>query len=663
MSIEERISNLRQEIEEYNRQYYIENNPTISDFEFDMKLKQLEEMERAYPQFFDKNSPTQHVGSDLTKTFEQVVHRYPMLSLSNTYSESEVEEFYTRLSRQLGEEFEIVCELKFDGASISLIYEDGELSKAVTRGDGVRGDNVTNNIRAIRSIPTKLVGNYPSRFEIRGEILMPFAVFERLNAERADRGEQPFANPRNATSGTLKLLDSSEVAHRELDSYLYYLLGEELPFGTHYDNMMEARRWGFKISEAMKRCGSIDEILDFIRYWDTERRNLPVATDGIVLKVNDLRQQQRLGLTAKSPRWAIAYKYQAEKALTKLLSVSYQVGRTGAITPIANLDPVLLSGTTVKRASLHNADNIERLDLHIDDMVYVEKGGEIIPKITAVDTEQRAKDSPRVVFPSRCPECNTELVRNDDEAIYYCPNEDNCPTQSKEKISHFVSRKAMNIAGLGDETISLLFDKGLLRDVADIYELQQADISLLERLGDKSARNIIEGIAGSKNVPYANLLFALGIRYVGETVAKRLAKAYRSIDDLQQATVEELIQVDDIGEVIAESIVKYFAKAEHRRLIERLRAAGLQMSDTSSSEPTSDKLAEKIIVISGVFAHHSRDDYKSMIEAHGGKCVGSVSKNTSFLLAGDNIGPSKLQKAEQLGVKIISEEEFLDMLK
>lgn len=663
MSIEERIANLRQEIEEYNRQYYIENNPTISDFEFDMKLKQLEEMERAYPQFFDKNSPTQHVGSDLTKTFEQVVHRYPMLSLSNTYSESEVEEFYTRLSRQLGEAFEIVCELKFDGASISLIYENGELSKAVTRGDGVRGDNVTNNIRAIRSIPAKLVGNYPSRFEIRGEILMPFAVFERLNAERADRGEQPFANPRNATSGTLKLLDPSEVAHRELDSYLYYLLGEELPFGTHYDNMMEARRWGFKVSEAMKRCCSIDEILDFIKYWDTERRNLPVATDGIVLKVNDLRQQQRLGLTAKSPRWAIAYKYQAEKALTKLLSVSYQVGRTGAITPIANLDPVLLSGTTVKRASLHNADNIERLDLHIGDMVYVEKGGEIIPKITAVDTEQRAKDSPRVVFPSRCPECNTELVRNDDEAIYYCPNEDNCPTQSKEKISHFVSRKAMNIAGLGDETISLLFDRGLLRDVADIYELQQTDISLLERLGDKSARNIIEGIAGSKNVPYANLLFALGIRYVGETVAKRLAKAYRSIDDLQQATVDELIQVDDIGEIIAESIVKYFAKAEHRRLIERLRAAGLQMADTSSSEPTSDKLAEKIIVISGVFAHHSRDDYKSMIEAHGGKCVGSVLKNTSFLLAGDNIGPSKLQKAEQLGVKIISEEEFLDMLK
>lgn len=663
MSIEERIANLRQEIEEYNRQYYIENNPTISDFEFDMKLKQLEEMERAYPQFFDKNSPTQRVGSDLTKTFEQVVHRYPMLSLSNTYSEGEVEEFYTRLSRQLGEAFEIVCELKFDGASISLIYENGELSKAVTRGDGVRGDNVTNNIRAIRSIPTKLVGNYPSRFEIRGEILMPFAVFDRLNAERADRGEQPFANPRNATSGTLKLLDPSEVAHRELDSYLYYLLGEELPFGTHYDNMMEARRWGFKVSDATKRCGSIDEILDFIRYWDTERRRLPVATDGIVLKVNDLRQQQRLGLTAKSPRWAIAYKYQAEKALTKLLSVSYQVGRTGAITPIANLDPVLLSGTTVKRASLHNADNIERLDLHIGDMVYVEKGGEIIPKITAVDTEQRANDSPRVVFPSLCPECNTELVRNDDEAIYYCPNEDNCPTQSKEKISHFVSRKAMNIAGLGDETISLLFDKGLLRDVADIYELQQADISLLERLGDKSARNIIEGIAGSKKVPYANLLFALGIRYVGETVAKRLAKAYRSIDDLQQATVEELIQVDDIGEVIAESIVKYFAKAEHRRLIERLRAAGLQMSDTSSSEPTSDKLADNIIVISGVFALHSRDDYKNMIEAHGGKCVGSVSKNTSFLLAGDNIGPSKLQKAEQLGVKIISEEEFLDMLK
>lgn len=663
MDVLARIKELRKEIDRYNHAYYVENNPIISDFEFDMKLKQLEEMEKAYPQYFDKNSPTQRVGSDLTKNFKQVEHRYPMLSLANTYSEGEVTDFYNRVKKSLNTDFEIVCELKFDGASISLIYENGELVTAVTRGDGTVGDDVTANIRAIKSIPITLNGNYPSRFEIRGEILMPFAVFEELNEEKAQKGEPLFANPRNATSGTLKLQNPAEVARRKLDAYLYYILGEELPHNTHYDNIQNAKQWGFKISDAIRRCKNLDEIFDYIHYWDTERHRLPVATDGIVLKVNDLIQQKNLGLTAKSPRWAIAYKYQAVRGLTRLDSVSYQVGRTGAVTPIANLEPVLLSGTTVKRASLHNADIIENFDLHIGDMVYVEKGGEIIPKITGVEVLRRATTMPKVIFPDKCPECKTSLVRNEDEAAYYCPNDNNCPPQIKGKISHFVSRKAMNITGLGDETISLLYEKGLVGNVADLYTLKEAELSTLERLGEKSAKNIISAIEVSKQVPYENVLFALGIRYVGETVAKRLAKTFCSIESLAKASFEELIQVDEIGEMIAKSVVGYFAKEEHKILINRLKEAGLQLSaEVKEIKLQSSKLEGKTIVISGVFYKHSRDEYKDIIEQNGGKNSGAISAKTSFVLAGDNMGPAKKEKADKLGVPTVSEDDFLAML-
>ncbi len=663
MDVLARIKELRKEIDRYNHAYYVENNPIISDFEFDMKLKQLEEMEKAYPQYFDKNSPTQRVGSDLTKNFKQVEHRYPMLSLANTYSEGEVTDFYNRVKKSLNTDFEIVCELKFDGASISLIYENGELVTAVTRGDGTVGDDVTANIRAIKSIPITLNGNYPSRFEIRGEILMPFAVFEELNEEKAQKGEPLFANPRNATSGTLKLQNPAEVARRKLDAYLYYILGEELPHNTHYDNIQNAKQWGFKISDAIRRCKNLDEIFDYIHYWDTERHRLPVATDGIVLKVNDLIQQKNLGLTAKSPRWAIAYKYQAVRGLTRLDSVSYQVGRTGAVTPIANLEPVLLSGTTVKRASLHNADIIENFDLHIGDMVYVEKGGEIIPKITGVEVLRRATTMPKVIFPDKCPECKTSLVRNEDEAAYYCPNDNNCPPQIKGKISHFVSRKAMNITGLGDETISLLYEKGLVGNVADLYTLKEAELSTLERLGEKSAKNIISAIEVSKQVPYENVLFALGIRYVGETVAKRLAKTFRSIESLAKASFDELIQVDEIGEMIAKSVVGYFAKEEHKTLINRLKEAGLQLSaEVKEIKLQSSKLEGKTIVISGVFYKHSRDEYKDIIEQNGGKNSGAISAKTSFVLAGDNMGPAKKEKADKLGVPTVSEDDFLAML-
>ncbi len=663
MDVLARIKELRKEIDRYNHAYYVENNSIISDFEFDMKLKQLEEMEKAYPQYFDKNSPTQRVGSDLTKNFKQVEHRYPMLSLSNTYSEGEVTDFYNRVKKSLNTDFEIVCELKFDGASISLIYENGELVTAVTRGDGTVGDDVTANIRAIKSIPITLNGNYPSRFEIRGEILMPFAVFEELNEEKAQKGEPLFANPRNATSGTLKLQNPAEVARRKLDAYLYYILGEELPHNTHYDNIQNAKQWGFKISDAIRRCKNLDEIFDYLHYWDTERHRLPVATDGIVLKVNDLIQQKNLGLTAKSPRWAIAYKYQAVRGLTRLDSVSYQVGRTGAVTPIANLEPVLLSGTTVKRASLHNADIIENFDLHIGDMVYVEKGGEIIPKITGVEVLRRATTMPKVIFPDKCPECKTSLVRNEDEAAYYCPNDNDCPPQIKGKISHFVSRKAMNITGLGDETISLLYEKGLVDNVADLYALKEAELSTLERLGEKSAKNIISAIEVSKQVPYENVLFALGIRYVGETVAKRLAKTFRSIESLAKASFDELIQVDEIGEMIAKSVVGYFAKEEHKTLINRLKEAGLQLSaETKEIKLQSSKLEGKTIVISGVFYKHSRDEYKDIIEQNGGKNSGAISAKTSFVLAGDNMGPAKKEKADKLGVPTVSEDDFLAML-
>lgn len=663
MTIEEEIAHLRDELNKHNYNYYVLNSPTISDFEFDSKMHELQRLETAHPEFFDPNSPTQRVGSDLNDSFVQVEHRYPMLSLANTYSETDVAEWYERVRKSLNEPFEVVCELKYDGTSISLIYNDGALVQAVTRGDGVRGDDVTANVRTIRSIPLRLHGtDYPKEFEIRGEILMPWAVFERLNAEREAQEEPLFANPRNAASGTLKMQNSAEVARRRLDAYLYYLLGENLPAQTHYENLQKAASWGFKVSDAMKKCGSLQEILDYIDYWDGERKNLPVATDGMVLKVNSLQQQKNLGYTAKSPRWAIAYKFQAERACTRLNSVSYQVGRTGVITPVANLDPVQLSGTTVKRASLHNADIIAGLDLHIGDMVYVEKGGEIIPKITGVDTDARVVIGDKIGFIKKCPECGTPLVRDENEAAHYCPNEDGCPPQIKGKIEHFVSRKAMNIDGLGEETIALLYDNGLLHNVADIYELKAPDLARLERLGTKSAHNIKDSIEASKQVPFPRVLFALGIRYVGETVAKKLAAAFRSIDNLAAASPDKLTAVPDIGESIAQSVLTYFAKPEHKQLVERLRTHGLQFETAESNTPVSDKLNGLSIVISGVFAHHSRDEYKAIIEQHGGKNAGSVSGATSFILAGENMGPAKLEKARKLGVKIVGEEEFLHLI-
>lgn len=664
-TIQQQIETLRAELHRHNHNYYVLNAPEITDFEFDRMMRELQDLEQAHPEFYDENSPTMRVGSDLSKVFSQVAHKYPMLSLGNTYSEGEVTDFYERARKMLGdEEFEICCEMKYDGTSISLTYENGLLVSAVTRGDGVKGDDVTDNVKTIRTIPLKLQGtDYPKNFEIRGEILMPWSVFEKLNEERAANEEPLFANPRNAASGTLKLQNSSVVASRKLDAYLYYMLGEELPCDGHYENLQKAREWGFKISDATRKVSTLQEVFDFIRYWDTERKNLPVATDGIVLKVNSLRQQKNLGYTAKSPRWAIAYKFQAERACTRLNSISYQVGRTGAITPVANLDPVQLSGTVVKRASLHNADIIEGLDLHIGDMVYVEKGGEIIPKITGVDKEARFMVGDKVQFITRCPECGTPLMRNEDEAAHYCPNDKACPPQIKGKIEHFITRKAMNIDGLGPETVDQFYNAGLIKNVADLYDLQTEDLQLLERMGERSARNIVDGIRQSQSVPYPRVLFALGIRYVGETVAKKLANAFPSIEQLQEATLDDLISVDEIGERIAQSVIRWFADEDNRQLIERLKAAGLQfqLSEETLSNRT-DRLAGKSIVISGVFTHHSRDEYKALIEQHGGKNVGSISGKTSFILAGENMGPSKLEKANKLGVAIVNEEEFLGMI-
>ena len=664
MTAKERIDWLRAELHRHNHNYYVLNAPEISDKEFDDLMRELQDLEQEHPEYRDENSPTMRVGSDLTKEFRQVAHKYPMLSLGNTYSEAEVTDFYGRVQKALNEDFEICCELKYDGTSISLTYEDGKLAQAVTRGDGEKGDDVTDNVKTIRSIPLVLHGNYPPSFEIRGEILMPWKSFEALNREREAREEPLFANPRNAASGTLKSQNSAVVASRKLDAYLYYLLGEELPGDGHYENLQMAAGWGFKISEHMKKAHSLQEIFDYINYWDTERKNLPVATDGIVLKVNSLRQQRNLGYTAKSPRWAIAYKFQAERALTRLNKVTYQVGRTGAITPVANLDPVQLSGTVVRRASLHNADIIEGLDLHIGDMVYVEKGGEIIPKITGVDTEARGiLLGEKVKFITRCPECGTPLVRFEGEAAHYCPNETACPPQIKGKIEHFISRRAMNIDGLGPETVDLFYRLGLIKNAADLYQLKTEDIKGLERMGQKSAENIIKGIKESRHVPYERVLFALGIRFVGETVAKKLAKSFNSIEDLEQASVETLVGVDEIGEKIAQSIVNYFANPLNRELVGRLKEAGIQFcrSEENLSEYT-DKLAGLSIVISGVFAHHSRDEYKELIEKNGGKNVGSISSKTSFILAGENMGPAKLEKAKKLGIRILTEDDFLAML-
>lgn len=660
----ERIYQLREELHAHNYNYYVLNAPVISDIEFDRMMRELQDLEAKHPETYDENSPTMRVGSDINKDFVQVEHKYPMLSLGNTYSEEEVTDFYERVRKSLNEDFEICCEMKFDGTSISLTYENGKLVRAVTRGDGVKGDDVTNNVKTIRTIPLILKGdNYPKEFEIRGEILMPWEVFEKLNKEREAREEPLFANPRNAASGTLKQQNSSVVASRKLDAYLYYLLGDNLPCDGHYENLQEARKWGFKISDTMRKVKTLQEVFDFINYWDTERKNLPVATDGIVLKVNSIRQQKNLGYTAKSPRWAIAYKFQAERALTKLQKVTYQVGRTGAITPVANLEPVQLSGTIVKRASLHNADIIESLDLHEGDMVYVEKGGEIIPKITGVDIASRTPGSEPVRFITHCPECGEPLTRFDDEAAHYCTNEDSCPPQIKGKIEHFISRKAMNIEGLGPETVDLFYQEGMIGNAADLYNLREQDIARLERFGEKSAQNIMAGLEASRQVGFERVLFALGIRFVGETVAKKLARSIKNIDALMTATKEELMAIDEIGEKIAESIMHFFSSGKNRELVARLKAAGLKMEmDAQETAVLSNILEGQSIVISGVFAVHSRDEYKDIIEKHGGKNAGSISKKTSFILAGENMGPSKLEKAQKLGIKIMNENEFLSLI-
>ena len=712
----EEILALRKELEQANYQYYVLNAPTISDYDFDQKLRRLQDLEALHPDMFDPNSPTQHVGSDLInednvaeqhttqqreahnvqstsnakhitrspKGFAQVAHRYPMLSLANTYSQEEIEDWLRKLPANV----EIVCELKYDGLSISLWYENGVLTKALTRGDGVKGDNVIDNIKTIAAIPQHMQAlesevQIPDFVELRGEVLLSWESFERLNKEREAQGDALFANPRNAASGTLKLQDPNEVARRGLDCYLYYMLGEELPATKHYDRLQIAKQWGFPISDAVKVCHSLEEVMAYIHYWDTERKNLPVATDGIVLKVNDLSTQEELGYTAKSPRWAIAYKFPAEKQLTRLNAITYQVGRTGVVTPVANLEPVQLSGTIVQRATLHNEDFIRQLDIREGDMVWVEKGGEIIPKIVSVEPRTKSQEprpisndrtdegdkslllAPYSIFPKNCPECGTPLVRVEGEAAWRCPNEATCPPQIKGKMEHFVSRKAMNIDGLGSETIDLLYSQGLLHNIADIYDLKQDDIARQERLGEKSAQNMLAGIEASKQVPWARVLFALGIRMVGETTAKKIARRFPSIDQLQWANVEQLTAIDDVGEQIAKNIIAYFNDLSNLEIINRLREAGVQMDSQEEEEqaPQSDILLGKSIVVSGVFSHHSRDEYKAMIEAHGGKNVGSVSKKTSFILAGENMGPEKRKKAESLGVEILTEEQFLELIK
>ena len=661
MEVKEQIERLRNELHRHNYNYYVLNVPEISDQEFDRMMRELQDLEAAHPEFDEPDSPTRRVGSDLNQEFVQVPHRYPMLSLSNTYNKQEVADFYERVRSGLeGEPFELCCEMKYDGLSISLTYEQGRLVRAVTRGDGVQGDDVTENVKTIRCIPLRLNGNgYPEEFEIRGEILMPLTRFEALNREREEREEPLFANPRNAASGTLKSKNSAVVAQRKLDAYLYYLLGEHIPFDGHYENLQAARSWGFKISGGMKKVTTLQDIYDFIDYWDVERKNLPVATDGIVLKVNSQRQQRALGYTAKSPRWAIAYKFQAERARTRLNAVTFQVGRTGTVTPVANMDPVQLAGTVVRRATLHNADVMEQLDLHIGDMVYVEKGGEIIPKIVGVDADARGPETgPRAEFITRCPECGAELVRYEGEAAWYCPNDTACPPQIKGRIEHYISRRAMNIDSLGPETVDDYYRRGLIRDVADLYDIQVQQINGEDGTREKSAQKIVRSIADSVEVPFERVVFALGIRFVGEIAAKALARHFKSMDAL--ASLEDMLQINGIGVVIAESVIRYFANEANRDLVRRLREKGVRMelSDEELSSH-SDKLSGQSIVVSGVFSLHSRDEYKAMIEQHGGKNVGSISSKTSFVLAGANMGPAKLEKAGKLGIPILSEEEFL----
>lgn len=665
MNEKDRILYLRKTLHEHNYKYYVLNQPDISDQEFDFLMHELQDLEARHPELYDANSPTLRVGSDLNQNFTQVAHKYPMLSLANTYNEQDVADWYDSVRRGLdGEDFEVCCEMKYDGLSISLTYVDGKLVRGVTRGDGVHGDDVTANVRTIRCIPLVLKegSGYPHEFEIRGEILMPWKVFERLNAEREAAEEPLFANPRNAASGTLKSQNSRLVASRQLDSYLYYLLGDTLPSDGHYENLQTAASWGFKISQGMKKVKTLQEIYDYINYWDTERKNLPVATDGIVLKVNSLRQQRSLGYTAKSPRWAIAYKFKAERACTRLNEVSYQVGRTGAVTPVANMDAVQLAGTVVKRATLNNEDFIRNFDLHIGDYVYVEKGGEIIPKIVGVDIDRRPEDAQPVKFIDKCPECGTPLVRYEGEAAHYCPNDTGCPPQIKGRIEHFIARRAMNIDSLGPETVDEYYRRGLVHNIADLYTIKVQDINGSGNR-ERSARKIVDGIAASKQVPFERVVFALGIRFVGETSARLLARHFKTMDALQNASMQQLMEVEGVGEVIAKSVIAYFHNPVNQDIVERLRSYGLQMQ-LSEEQITgaSNKLAGKSIVISGVFAKHSRDEYKALIEQHGGKNVGSISGKTSFILAGDNMGPSKLQKAEKLGIPLVNEDDFLDMI-
>ena len=661
MQPKDRIDQLRALLNEQNYRYYVLNDPLMSDFEYDKLMRELQDLEQANPQYADPNSPTQRVGSDRANQFASVTHRFPMQSLSNTYSREEVTDFDTRIRKEVGE-VEYVCELKFDGTSISLLYEHGRLVRAATRGDGTVGDDVTENVRTIRSIPLQLRGGgYPDLFEIRGEILMPYKSFERLNREREDIGETPFANPRNAAAGSLKQQSSAVTASRDLDAYLYMLAGDEMPYATHYESLLAARQWGFKVSDQMKLCRNLDEVMEFIRYWDKARESLPFATDGVVIKVNSYAMQKQLGSTAKAPRWAVAYKFKAEQALTRLLSVDFQVGRTGAITPVANLEPVQLAGTVVKRASLHNAEQIALLDIRLGDMVYVEKGGEIIPKITEVELSERPAESQPFEFITRCPECGTELVKYEGEARHYCPNSSSCPPQIVGRIVHFISRKAMNIEGLGDETVQLLYDYGLVHDISDLYTLKRADLVRLPRLGEKSADNILRNIEASKQVPFARVLFAIGIRFIGETTAKILARQFKNIDALIHADPEQLIEAEEVGEKIARSIIEYFADAGNMRIVERLRSYGLQFQN-QVQEGATDRLAGLNFVISGTFVHHSRDQLKELIERHGGRNLSGVSSNVNYLLAGQNIGPAKLAKVSKLGVKMINEEEFMQML-
>ena len=666
-----RIETLSKELEQHNYNYYTLSNPTISDYDFDMLLEELMKLEKEFPEFLSSHSPSQRVGGQITKEFTAVKHKYPMLSLSNSYNREEMADFDARVKKGLnidsnslfGADVEYVCELKFDGLSISLIYENGELKQAVTRGDGVQGDDVTTNVKTIKSIPLKLRGDFPALFEVRGEIFMPRKVFDEINTEREEIGEALMANPRNAASGTLKMQDSAVVAKRKLDCYMYYVLGENLHFETHSQNLDKAKAWGLKISEKSKVCNGIDEVFDFINHWDKERYNLPYDIDGIVIKVNNYKYQEQLGLTAKSPRWAVAYKFKAEQVSTFLESISYQVGRTGAITPVANLKPVALAGTTVKRASLHNADIIAKLDVRLGDTVFVEKGGEIIPKIVGVDVTKRPENSEPTQYIENCPECSAALVRSEGEAAHYCPNYNGCPPQIKGKIEHFVARKAMNIDSLGAETIDQLYTAGLIKNIADIYELKKEQLLPLERLAEKSVNNLIDGIEQSKKIPFERVLYAIGIRHVGETTAKKIARKVKNIEVLMNSTAEQLLEIEEVGEIIAKAIVQFFANPEDRSIVERLQAHGLQFALSEEQlQNTSDKLKDLTFVISGVFQKYSRDELKNMIEQNGGKNSGSISKKTSFVLAGDNMGPEKLKKAESLGVKIIGEDDFLEMI-